>query len=387
MIFVIIIPIILLIYQTNLFATISASAYSPTFGKQEIQDPLLDSVNMKTKQLTTLPASYSTDLLAVDYYSDGKILNAVFWLHFPFNMRPTNYKAVHYGMLVDSDFDKTTGYYGVDYQFEIGWDNQNQTWNKKLEQWSPNGDERTLNITSNYGGFFEKEKNYVLLSLDLGSLLYPTKYKVTFYADVLDKNDTSIVDSTRWVAIPPLQLTIATSPTNLSLTPGEQKTVELRLNSTKGYEPFVNLSAAAPSNSLQVSFKKGFDKLKIPTYGIATTPVTISATNNASVAPYALTFFANSSFPPEQLITAKSRISSTRSFIPGAIEKSENIFSQSTMAITIQDPIPPLENFVKTWITPVTGIWTFLAGVATVLTPFVIRLYNKKARKSDVKTD
>jgi hypothetical protein len=42
---------------------------------------------------------------------------------------------------------------------------------------------------------------------------------------------------------------------------------------------------------------------------------------------------------------------------------------------------------VKTWITPVTGIWTFLAGVATVLTPFVIRLYNKKARKSDVKTD
>jgi hypothetical protein len=380
---------ILLVYQIGTYIIHPAYAFSPSFSKQEIQDPPLDWVNMKTKQFTSSEGERSTDILAVDYHSNGKKLNATLWLYFPFNDKPSHYKTLNYGMLIDSDFDKTTGYDGIDYKLEIAWDNQTKTWIKKLEQWSPNGDQRTLNITYNYSGFFEKEKKYVLLSLDLGSLLYPTKYKVTFYAEAKDKNDILITDFTRWVAIPPLELTISTSPSNLILTPGEQKTIEVKVNSTKGYEPMVNLSAMTPSNNIHINFKRGFDKLKVPTYGMATTHMTISTAYNASIAPYSLTIFANSSFPPDQLITVNktSNRKSPSSLFPPLAEQSQNIVSQSTMAITVEEPIPLLVNFVNTWITPAAGILTFVAGVGTVLTPFIIHFYNKKRKKIDNKNN
>ena len=265
-----------ILYKEDVKINYKAYAFSPSFDKREIHDSQLDWINMKTKQYTS-QGEQSTDILAVDYYSNGRTLDATLWLYFPFNDAPTKYSSVNYGMLIDSDFDKTTGYDGIDYQLEIGWNNTTKMWNKKLEQWSPNGDQRTLSIIRNYSGFFEKEKNYVVLPFKYsGSLLYPNKYKVIFYAEIKDKNDTLITDVTRWASIPPLQLTISTSPTNLVLTPGEQKIIEVKVNSSKGYEPIVNLSATTlGNNNLHFNFNKGFNILHIPSYGLATTPMTI----------------------------------------------------------------------------------------------------------------
>jgi hypothetical protein len=41
--------------------------------------------------------------------------------------------------------------------------------------------------------------------------------------------------------------------------------------------------------------------------------------------------------------------------------------------------------FVNTWITPITGVWTFLAGVGAVIAPLIISIYRK--RKQDKKYD
>jgi hypothetical protein len=38
-------------------------------------------------------------------------------------------------------------------------------------------------------------------------------------------------------------------------------------------------------NSIKFDFKKGFDKLVVPSYGIVSTDMTISAAQNASIAP------------------------------------------------------------------------------------------------------
>jgi hypothetical protein len=357
------------LYKTDTKTNYEAYSFSPSFSKEEISDPQFDWINMKTKQFTSSQGERSTDILAVNYYSDRKTLNATLWLYFPFKDQPSQYNTVHYGMLIDSDFEKRTGYDGIDYQLEIAWDNNTKTWNKKLEEWSPNGDQRTLDITNNYTGFFEKEKHYVLLSLDLGSLLYPNKYKVTFYAETKDKNNTLITDVTRWVTVPPLELTISTSPTNLMLTPGEQKTIEVKVNSTKGYEPIVDLSALTQdknNNNLQFAFKKGFNILQVPSYGLATTAMTVSAANNASIAPYTLTIFANSSFPPEQLIPIDKSSSNTppsSALFPASAEKSQNIVSQSTMAITVQEPISAIEKFSDLW-NKIAAPFTFIFGIA-----------------------
>jgi hypothetical protein len=60
----------------------------------------------------------------------------------------------------------------------------------------------------------------------------------------------------------------------------------------------------------------------------------ISAAQNASIAPYTLTIFANSSFPPDQLIEVKSMANRTSSsYFPPSVEESQNVFSSSTVAI------------------------------------------------------
>jgi hypothetical protein len=86
----------------------NAKALSPYFSKQEIIDPPFDWVDMKTKQSATSKEGqpYFTDILSVDYYSDGKTLNATLWTFLPFQDRPLKYNKVDYGMLIDSDFDK-----------------------------------------------------------------------------------------------------------------------------------------------------------------------------------------------------------------------------------------------------------------------------------------
>ena len=53
----------------------------------------------------------------------------------------------------------------------------------------------------------------------------------------------------------------------------------------------------------------------------------------------------------------------------------------SNLTLTVLPPYTPGElvnNFVNTWITPISGMWSFFAGVAAVLTPAIIKFYRKK---------
>jgi uncharacterized Tic20 family protein len=40
-----------------------------------------------------------------------------------------------------------------------------------------------------------------------------------------------------------------------------------------------------------------------------------------------------------------------------------------------------LNNFVKDWISPISGLWSFLAGIAVIIGPLAIRWYSKKHNK------
>lgn len=60
-----------------------------------------------------LKSSY-TDILAVDYISNGKTLNATFWLASGFKNSSTAiynqpYRKITYGMLIDADSNTKTG--------------------------------------------------------------------------------------------------------------------------------------------------------------------------------------------------------------------------------------------------------------------------------------
>ena len=321
-----------------------------------------------TLKLGTVPrdADLSTDILAVDYYSNGKILNATLWLGAPFK-EARNDTKVNYGMYIDSDFDDGTGLKGIDYKVEIQWNNQTKNWSRIIESWSHIGKTRVLENISNYTGFYKEGEYYVLLNVDLDDLLLPEKYKVLFYAET-KREETFRTDLTRWVAIPPLELGIFSSPSFVELRKGEKKVIEIKVNASEGYEPLVRLSAMSPSNDLQLDFKQN-NTLSLPSYGFGSTPLTISSTDDASVRPYTIFITANSSFPPKQLIEDIR-----------AKQPTDNITTQSNLYILLKEPLSAAEGIADFWNklgSPISFVYGVLAG----LSPWLFKKIKEKVKK------
>ena len=391
------------IFPTAVFATTNNDANiddSPSFSNHEIIDPHIDWIDLKNMTLTKR-GDRSTDIESVDYSSDGKTLNATLWLYFPFksNHSSSPNENVNYGMFIDADFDQTTGYGGIDYKIEIGWDNQSEQWTQVLEKWSHYGETKVLsNKTIPYSSLPEEGTHYVTLSADLDAMLSPKKYKAIFYGEV-KREGSYKTDFTRWVAIPPLELTVSASPNIADLRKDEKKTIEVKVNTTQGYEPTVNLYATSPSKNIIFDFtqndtsNKPVFALRIPSYGVATTPLTISAIENASIGPYTLFVFANSSFPPEEFIKPKSYLAqkSATSFFPSSTISLENIFTQSSLLVKLQDPLTLADNISDFWTklgAPISFVYGIIAGISPLIfTKIKGRLNRRKDNNNNKNID
>jgi hypothetical protein len=347
----------------SIFATMSENTLdeSPAFPIQEITDPGLDWIDMNSTRKSS-HGDRSTDIEVVDYYSDGKTLKAILWLYHPFqpNQSKLN-EETDYGMLLDADFNKATGFGGIEYKYEIGWKNESKQWTEVLVKWSRFGDAIVLqNQTIDYANFSKKDSHYVVLSLDLSAILSPEKYDVVFYGDAR-RGGNSLADFTRKIAVPPLELRVTTSPNQLELRKGEPRTVEVRVNTSQGYEPTVNLMAESQSRGLLLDFTQNDTSIRssysfrLPSYGIATIPLTISSTEEANVGPNTIFVFANSSFPPEEFIK------SSNGFLPKSVV-SENIFTQSSFLVNLQEKLTAIDQIGSFW-DRVGGPVSFVTGI------------------------
>jgi len=343
-------------------------AQSPPFAQQEIIDEVGQWIDLNTKKLTR-DGDRNTDIVSVDYSSNGTTFDAVLWLLFPFREIPSR-ENVNYGMFVDADFNSRTGFGGIDYQIEIRWNNVSKKWDKVIESWSPYGETRVVENKSDYKGFYENGKNYVLISADLGHILSPEKYKALFYAEAR-KNSSYKSDYTRWVAVPPLQLVLSASPNSLEITKGDHKSIEVRVNSTQGYEPTVNVYTL--NHSRDIGFNFAYNTLRIPSYGMSSAPLTVNVSKDALAGPYTLFIFANSTFPPEELLKPRTEISASnfRSSIP-----TENIVTQSSMLVTVKDPPDFLESISIGW-DKLGGPIGFVYGIIAGISPWLYVRFKK----------
>ena len=365
------------------YSSVENSGQSPSFPNQEIIDPNLDWIHMNNGSRAD-SGERSTDIETVDYYSDGKTLYAILWLYFPFQPVPSLLdEEVSYGMYIDADFDETTGFGGIEYKVEISWDNQTKRWSRVLEKWSHFGDTIVLeNQTMPYTEFSKEDSNYVRLTVDLNDLLSPEKYKVIFYGEVR-REGFLITDFTRLVAIPPLELSVSTSPNSVVLRKGEPKTIEVKVNTSQGYEPTINLEAKSQSEHLILDFAQNDTSseskiaLRIPSYGIATVPLTISSKDNAPIGSYSMFIFANSSFPPEEFLKPKPIKGYATTFLPPSVLTPENIFTQSSMLITLSEPLIWLDHISNFW-NKLGGLLSFISGLLIGLGPMAFNKIREK---------
>ncbi len=327
------------------------------------------------------------DISAVTYSSNGKTLNATIWLYYPLIQPPLNasewltppikddpWYRIIYGMAISirSAYDIE----GSDYHARNIWNVYDESWTRILEEMPPTINEtKVSDIKDNYAGFFEGEKKYIDLSLDLSSVTYPDRYSLLFYTQYIFIKDgrlCAVSDISSQVSIPPPEFTISTSPNNIDLRPGEEKTIRLQIKSDTNTKSEVSFSTNQTDDiKLSLSPKK----TSIPPHGLATSHLHIEVSDNAQPFEYTLPLSANMSIPTESKMRGSVINDITRNSV------SANITENSNFTLTVLPPLRPdehLNNFVNAWINPVSGMWSFLAGVAAVIGPFVIRLYAKK---------
>jgi len=256
------------------------------------------------------------------------------------------------------------------------------TWTRQVQEVSAYDNTRVLEEGGpNYTGFYDKkEQPYILFYFDLNKVNSPQLYKAVFYITdyfVLHHVFCRLLDITNWIIIPPPEFTLST-PSNVVLRPGDEKDLEVVLkgNTNLPSQVFLNANTTATSNtdkSIALNFNP--HKISMPPLTPGSTTLHVKILKTANATSYTLPISANISFPT----TIKNRFGEAFN-----ISKSESLLQLSNLTLTVLPPYTlqeQLSNFVNLWITPISGLWTFLAGVAAVITPLVIRRRQKSTAK------
>jgi hypothetical protein len=153
--------------------------------------------------------------------------------------------------------------------------------------------------------------------------------------------------------------------------------VELQIKGNTDPQSEASLSVGNNYNATEFNVNHIPSKASIPASGTGSSALNIKALDSVKPKSYTFPIVANISFPTSITNRGGETLSNNRSV---------NIIESSNLSLTVLPPYTDAEklnNFTTTWITPVQGIWTFLAGVGAVIAPVIITLYRKRKKKDD----
>ena len=246
----------------------SANALSsPSFELQEMINENHDWFQTYGNSDLNLKNNY-TDILAVNYLSDGETLNATLWLNAGIsNYTDFSYKKplnkVSYGMLIDADSNSETGYRGADYDFYVELTGGHLS--AYIYQLSSTGGYKLIGSNTNFTEVYDESGAYlgsVDFTLDLDTINNPGNYNLLFYsAESFGSNE--VRQFTNWVSIPPPTLQVTTSPEDISIRQGENMMVPARIKSSTGFSnDVVNITLSGDKNS-EYAIASGFNSSEI----------------------------------------------------------------------------------------------------------------------------
>jgi len=364
---------VLFLISSNLFS-ISYAIEAPV-TRQSIRDAPFDWINID-RQTAATEGDPATDIIEVTYFTNGRTLNSTIWLLFPFRELPVGYSIFNYGMLIDSDFDEDTGAGGIDYQLEIRWNNETNTWTRVLTEWSSTAvGGRILEESKNFTRFSGDQLFYVSIPIELEDISNPNKFRTVYYAESKRGASPLVTDFTKWINVPPQELQLATYPQSIELRQGETKTVELTINSTSGLEPDVSLYSENQGTDPVLYFSA--KKLKIPSNGFASIPLTVSTSDNTDIGPHTIFIFANSSYPAFEFV--KVNATSHDFEFPFRIQGDDKMVKTSLL-IDVKQPLSLTDKISEFW-NKLGELLLFLYGVVAGLSPMIFNAIRKKLTK------
>jgi hypothetical protein len=340
-------------------------ASSPAFVRQEIMDENYDAqkLDLRSRELNRTPIN---DIVRVTYVSDGKTLNVTIWLNS--NLTDSQGKIIslgtekshlhRYGIYIDADSDVRTGANGIDYVAARQWNPSNNKWTETFSELTSHFDQRDF-YYYNHTDLFDDSRfilgKYISFTVDLETLNFPGRYKITAFALDPMKN---FIDLTHWIPIPPPEITVSAS--DVYVVQGMESPMDVQIDSTKGYEPKVILYIPK-----QGGISGQSAEIQIPTYGTTTSHILIKSEQSTKVGSHTLTMLANASFPLE---TSSGPYFLDRGANNGSIPVTrpiavENMIVPSRAAVTVQS-LP--EHFLAI-INPFSAIYQAMAPIATAV--------------------
>jgi hypothetical protein len=230
-----------------------AFAASPVFDQILLHDKKIsnqknDWVQTSGNDSANLRSDHA-DLLAVDYFSDGKTLDITFWVKSNSenaSIYSQPFKKIRYGVLIAFvSLPQNSGYNGANYNYYV--EAVDGKWSEYLYQLSSTGTSALLESKENYTEPFINPTigpGYVKLRLNLGSINSPSNYGLSFYtAESFKSNE--VRDFTSWVAVPSPVIDILTHPENIVIRQGEKKIIP------------TEIETALSNNVTSISFEYG----------------------------------------------------------------------------------------------------------------------------------
>jgi hypothetical protein len=292
------------------------------------------------------------------------------------------------GRIIVMAMDVNSGYdfRGEDYRVTLDWDPKIRNWTRLVQESKASmGEDRTLDSgeyiileqQKNYGGFFNKEKDYVKLSMDLSKINFPDQYSLVFF--VIDSYSNrsyacniDLFDMGDEVHIPPPEFTFVVSPSSISLRPGEEAKMELQIKNTNAkLNSNVSLSTNNTTNDLDIKFTP--NSTSVPPSGLSTSLISLNAKANANDRPYTFSIKANITFPSQLTnYLTNEKFNNTG----GA-----RMVKSSDVTVTVLPPLKIEEKFnyfITTWFNPLTSTYTTIITIITGLLGWSIWKRKKK---------
>ena len=370
----------------------SANALSsPSFELQEMINENHDWFQTYGNSDLYLKNNY-TDILAVNYLSDGETLNATLWLnagisnYTDFSLKkPLN--KVSYGMLIDADSNSETGYRGADYDFYVELTGGHLS--VYIYQLSSTGGYKLIGSNTNFTEVYDESGEYlgsVDFTLDLDTINNPGNYNLLFYsAESFGSNE--VRQFTNWVSIPPPTLQVTTSPEDISIRQGENMMVPARIKSSTGFSnDVVNITPSGDKNS-EYAIASGFNTSEIVVNVERIQPplFKIDIPKETPLGIYSIPLIVTIREPSEAVITKPINVDSSGGKVDPEVEISKKyptvgyLTKPINLTVTVVAPKTINDHFKEFW-----GTYGSFIGIfaGAFIGAFAKVLFDKRKKES-----
>jgi len=290
------------------------------------------------------------------------------------------WEKIQYGMLID-----VPSSYGneSDYSVTLYWDAKAGNWTEKINELSSTGNVKVLNETKDYKLL---DASYVPLYFDLKYANYPHQYNLIFQTYFMSKSGgdepCEANDISSWIAVPPPEFSLTLSNNPLEIREDENKTVQLGVESKTNLNSNISINVHEPKG---VSAKLETSHFSLQPNATGVTDLVVGVEGNISSRAFTIPIDVKMYFPFNQSLTLVTN-TKERNTLHFNNTFSANINKHADLTTIVKPALrwdERLNMFVTSIITPLSGLWTFLAGVAVVVGPLIFRLYSKKSKKKD----